>query len=144
MIDEINSRNTKKETKITAENAIRFARESGLSCVIFPDFAFVRPHRRAYSDIRRMPPPPAEKNLAGLADLSGRWIELVHARCPPRGILLDMDSSVSPTHGEQEMSAWNGQYECVCYHPLFLFNQFGVAACHTWIAQSGAGAYALR
>jgi hypothetical protein len=67
----------------------------------------------------------AEKNLAALADLSGRWIDRVHARRPPRGILLDMDSSVSPTHGEQEMSAWNGHYECACYHPLFLFNQFG-------------------
>jgi hypothetical protein len=32
---------------------------------------------------------------------------------------------VSPTHGEQEMSVWNGHYECTCYHPLFVFNQFG-------------------
>src|SRR6266480_1492736 len=36
-----------------------------------------------------------------------------------------MDSSVSPTHGEQEMSVWNGHYECTCDHPLFVFNQFG-------------------
>jgi len=36
-----------------------------------------------------------------------------------------MDSSVSPTHGEQELSVWNGHYECTCYHPLFVFNQFG-------------------
>ena len=36
-----------------------------------------------------------------------------------------MDSSVSPTHGEQENSVWNGHYECTCYHPLFVFNQFG-------------------
>ena len=43
----------------------------------------------------------------------------------PRGIVLDMDSSVSPTHGEQEMSVWNGHYACTCYHPLFVFNQFG-------------------
>ena len=34
-------------------------------------------------------------------------------------------SSVSPTHGEQENSVWNGHYACTCYHPLFLFNQFG-------------------
>src|SRR5262249_28837779 len=27
-----------------------------------------------------------------------------------RGIVLDMDSSVSPTHGEQEMNVWNGHY----------------------------------
>jgi len=66
-----------------------------------------------------------EKNLSALADLSGRWVDRVHSRRPPRGILLDMDSSVSPTHGEQEKSCWNGHYECTCYHPLFLFNQFG-------------------
>jgi hypothetical protein len=67
----------------------------------------------------------AEKNLSALADLSGQWIERVHGRRPPRGILLDMDSSVSPTHGEQEHSIWNGHYACTCYHPLFVFNQFG-------------------
>ena len=67
----------------------------------------------------------AEKNLSALADLSGQWIDRVHARRPPRGIVLDMDSSVSPTYGEQEMSVWNGHYDCTCYHPLFVFNQFG-------------------
>ena len=40
-------------------------------------------------------------------------------------IILDMDSSVSPTHGEQEGTAYNGHFGCTCYHPLFLFNQFG-------------------
>jgi hypothetical protein len=49
----------------------------------------------------------ATENLSALADLSGQWIDLVHGRRPPRGIVLDMDSSVSPTHGEQEMSVWN-------------------------------------
>lgn len=67
----------------------------------------------------------AEKNLSALADLSGQWIDRVHGRRPPRGVVLDMDSSVSPTHGEQEMSVWNGHYACTCYHPLFVFNQFG-------------------
>ena len=67
----------------------------------------------------------APRNLAALADLSGQWIDLVHGRRPPRGIVLDMDSSVSPTHGEQEMSVWNGHYACTCYHPLFVFNHFG-------------------
>jgi Transposase DDE domain group 1 len=65
------------------------------------------------------------KNLSALADLSGRWIDNVHGRRPPRGIVLDMDSSVSPTHGEQENSVWNGHYARTCYYPLFLFNQFG-------------------
>src|SRR5215467_10704833 len=67
----------------------------------------------------------APKNFAALAGLSSQWVDLVHGRRPPRGIVLDMDSSVSPTHGEQEMSVWNGHYACTCYHPLFVFNQFG-------------------
>ena len=67
----------------------------------------------------------AAVNFSALADLPGQWIDLVHCRRPPRGIVLDMDSSVSPTHGEQEMSVWNGHYACTCYHPLFVFNQFG-------------------
>jgi hypothetical protein len=46
-------------------------------------------------------------------------------RHPPKMIILDMDSSVSPTHGEQEGTAYNGHFGCTCYHPLFLFNQFG-------------------
>jgi hypothetical protein len=54
------------------------------------------------------------KNLSALADLSGQWIDRVHARRSPRGVVLDMDSSVSPTHGEQEMSVWNGHYGRTC------------------------------
>src|SRR5215211_5018732 len=66
-----------------------------------------------------------EANLAALAALSGAWIDRVHQRRPPDGIILDMDSSESPTHGQQEGSAYNGHFGCTCYHPLFLFNQFG-------------------
>ena len=36
-----------------------------------------------------------------------------------------MDSSESPVHGQQEGSAYNGHFETVCYHPLFLFNDHG-------------------
>jgi hypothetical protein len=64
-------------------------------------------------------------NLSALTDLSGRWIDRVHARRPVKGIVLDLDSSVSPTYGEQEGSAYNGHFGCTCYHPLFVFNQFG-------------------
>jgi hypothetical protein len=37
---------------------------------------------------------------------------------PPRGTVLDMDSSVSPAHGEQEMSVWNGYYDGTVHIPL--------------------------
>ena len=64
-------------------------------------------------------------NLTALTDLSGQWIDRVHERHPPKMIVLDMDSSVSPTHGDQEGTAYNGHFGCSCYHPLFVFNQFG-------------------
>ena len=66
-----------------------------------------------------------DHNLAALSGLSGVWIDRVHECRPPKMILLDMDSSESPTYGEQEGSAYNGHFGCTCYHPLFLFNQFG-------------------
>ena len=50
----------------------------------------------------------SEANLAALTDLSGAWIDRVHERRPPDGIILDMDSSESPTHGEQEGSPGTG------------------------------------
>jgi Transposase DDE domain group 1 len=67
----------------------------------------------------------SDANLDALTRLSGAWIDRVHERRPPDGIILDMDSSESPTFGEQEGSAYNGHFRCTCYHPLFVFNQFG-------------------
>src|SRR3979411_1838883 len=65
------------------------------------------------------------ENLAALADLPGDWINTVHRRRPPRSIVLDMDSSESPTYGAQEGSAYNGHFGCTCYHLLFVFNHLG-------------------
>ena len=66
------------------------------------------------------------ENRAALADLNGQWIDRFHDRNGLKYIVLDMDSSVSPTHGDQEGTAWNGHFDCTCYHPNFLFNQFGM------------------
>ena len=66
-----------------------------------------------------------DANVEALAEMNGMWIDKVHDRRPPTKIILDMDSSVSPTHGEQEGTAYYGHFGCTCYHPLFLFNQFG-------------------
>ena len=61
-------------------------------------------------------------NLAALADLSGTWIDAVHACRPTNVVVLGMDSSVSPAYGEKEGAAYNGHFGCTCYHPLFVFN----------------------
>jgi hypothetical protein len=41
----------------------------------------------------------SDVNLASLTALSGARIDQIHARKRPHGIVLDMDSSESPTHG---------------------------------------------
>jgi hypothetical protein len=64
-------------------------------------------------------------NLTALMKLSGRWIDRVHQRQMLKQLILDLDSSVSETYGKQQGTAYNGHFECLCYHPQFLFNQFG-------------------
>src|SRR5947209_8306616 len=64
-------------------------------------------------------------NLKYLMDLSGQWIDQAHQHRKLKKLILDMDSSVSETYGHQEGTAYNGYFVCTCYHPLFLFNQFG-------------------
>ena len=65
------------------------------------------------------------ENLESLMNLPGQWVDRVHKRRPLKQIILDMDSSVSPTYGNQEGTAYNGYFQCMCYHPLFCFNQYG-------------------
>ena len=64
-------------------------------------------------------------NLAALMNMPGRWVDRVRQRSPIRKLILDMDSSVSETYGDQEGTAYNGYFGCDCYHPLFVFNQDG-------------------
>src|ERR1700675_1245590 len=49
-------------------------------------------------------------DFAALADLPGQWIDTTHQRRPPKTIVLDMDSSESPTYGAQEGSAYKGNF----------------------------------
>ena len=65
------------------------------------------------------------ENLLALKKMPGMWNERLHQPRPMDELVLDMDSSVSETYGEQEGSAYNGHFGCTCYHPLFCFNQFG-------------------
>ena len=65
------------------------------------------------------------KNMELLKNLSDQWVDKIRQRKSLKQIILDMHSSVSPTYGDQEGTAYNGYFQCTCYHPLFCFNQFG-------------------
>jgi hypothetical protein len=67
----------------------------------------------------------AKRNRKALMNLPGMWIDRVHKRCALDKLILDLDSSVSETYGRQEGSAYNGHFECTCYHPIFCFNHLG-------------------
>ena len=58
--------------------------------------------------------PVAIKNL--MVDL---FLE-AHER-PPKQIILDLDATDDPLHGEQEGRFFHGYYDCYCYLPLYVF-----------------------
>src|SRR4030067_364917 len=67
-----------------------------------------------------------QENQKGLRQLNEEWVDRAVVRTRHQRIILDMDSSESPLYGEQEGSAYNGHFGCVCSHPLFLFNQLAL------------------
>jgi hypothetical protein len=67
-----------------------------------------------------------DENLIGLMAVNRELIAQAEATDDSETrVVLDMDSTESPVHGQQEGSAYNGHFESVCYHPLLLFNQYG-------------------
>src|SRR5690242_9808835 len=66
-----------------------------------------------------------ERNYEGLGRLNAALIEHTATRSRTRRVTLDIDSSESPVHGAQEQATYNGHFESVCYHPLFVFSPEG-------------------
>ena len=66
-----------------------------------------------------------DENLNGLMAVNRELVAQAETQDDSERVVLDMDSTESPVHGQQEGSAYNGHFESVCYHPLLLFNQHG-------------------
>ena len=66
-----------------------------------------------------------EQNIEALAALNSDWVSKAVSLSKTKKVILDIDSSESPVHGNQEGSAYNGHFESTCYHPLFCFNNYG-------------------
>ena len=57
------------------------------------------------------------------ASLEALFVDIfldAHAR-PPKEIVLDLDPTDDPIHGEQEGRFFHGYYDCYCYLPLYIF-----------------------
>ena len=44
-----------------------------------------------------------------------------HKGSPPKRIVIDIDATEDPTHGQQEFQFFNKFYDCHCYLPLMVF-----------------------
>ena len=55
--------------------------------------------------------------------IKGLFVDLfleAHDRAPNQ-IILDLDATDDPVHGEQEGRFFHGYYDCYCYLPLYVF-----------------------
>ena len=52
-------------------------------------------------------------NVEGLGRLNAEWVDGAMSRTPHRRVILDMDSSESPVHGEQEGASYNGHARAI-------------------------------
>ncbi len=66
-----------------------------------------------------------DENVEASDRLNAAWVDRAMTRTAHRRVIFDMDSSESPVHGGQEGASYNGHFGSTCYHPLFVFNQFG-------------------
>jgi len=62
-----------------------------------------------------------KENLGALSEINSRWVQRAMAKTKHRRVIFDADSLKSQVFGEQEGSAYNGHFGCVCYHPAFCF-----------------------
>jgi len=68
---------------------------------------------------------PSARDLVRLNDaLLDQFIRLCGKQVRQRGeILLDIDSTDDPTHGQQQLSFFNGAYDQHMYHPMLIFER---------------------
>ncbi len=60
-----------------------------------------------------------EEEIAGINNfLSDNYVK--SQKRPPEKIVLDIDSTDDPTHGNQQLSLFHGYYEQTMYHPLLI------------------------
>jgi Transposase DDE domain group 1 len=69
---------------------------------------------------------PSARDLVHLSDtLREQFIRLCGDQVRQRGeILLDLDSTDDPTHGQQQLSFFNGGYGQHMYHPMLVFERY--------------------
>jgi len=63
---------------------------------------------------------------------------------PAKQIVLDLDATDDPVHGEQEGRFFHGYYDCYCYLPLYIFCGRHLLAARLQPASAGAASNAVE
>jgi hypothetical protein len=65
------------------------------------------------------------QGLKALEKALSRSADTLLRRRNKRRLIIDVDSTEDPVHGNQEGAAFNGYFDQVCYHPLFCLTNKG-------------------
>ncbi len=65
------------------------------------------------------------QGLKALENAISRSVNTLLRRRNKRRLIIDVDSTEDPVHGNQEGAAFNGYFEQVCFHPLFCLTNKG-------------------
>jgi Transposase DDE domain group 1 len=79
------------------------------------------------ADLMSQPTLSRLENLADWRALARIGIGGIDLYCrsfkkPPRHIVLDIDDTDDPVHGQQELALFNAHYDCTCFQPIHIFD----------------------
>ena len=79
------------------------------------------------ADLMSQPTLSRLENLAGWRALARIGLGQLDLYCrsfarPPTRIVLDIDDTDDPVHGQQELALFNAHYDCTCFQPIHIFD----------------------
>jgi hypothetical protein len=79
------------------------------------------------ADLMSQPTLSRLENLAQWRALARIGIGMIDLFCksfarPPSRIVLDIDDTDDPVHGQQELALFNAHYDCTCFQPIHVFD----------------------
>jgi hypothetical protein len=79
------------------------------------------------ADLMSQPTLSRLENLADWRALARIGLGKIDLYCrsfarPPAAIVLDIDDTDDPVHGQQELALFNAHYDCTCFQPIHIFD----------------------
>lgn len=79
------------------------------------------------ADLMSQPTLSRLENLADWRTLARIGLGQIDLYCrsfarPPAHIVLDIDDTDDPVHGQQELALFNAHYDCTCFQPIHIFD----------------------